>query len=77
MSPRNLISTHVVGANISDQVAGVAMDWNFCYATRGRFAVFAFWSRQTFCAERREQMRQTLLEAHVPFPSSMRSLSRS
>jgi hypothetical protein len=37
-------------------------------ALRGWFAVLSFRTRKAFVAERREQMRQTLVEAHVPFP---------
>jgi putative oxidoreductase len=33
-----------------------------------RFAVFFSGRGKLFMAERREQMRQTLVEAHVPFP---------
>jgi uncharacterized membrane protein YphA (DoxX/SURF4 family) len=53
-------------------------EWLSILVTRLAVGLFFFLSGRgkLFVPDRREQMRQTLLEARVPFPSSMLSLFR-
>jgi hypothetical protein len=52
-----------------------AWQWLDFVATRGRFAVFPFWSRQTFCLSAGNNAPNA--GAHVLSPEFVRSLSRS
>ena len=59
---------HVVCSDFPQRLTFVGMAWNSPGALRGWFTVLSFRTRKAFVAERREQMRQTLVEAHIPFP---------
>src|SRR5438552_14295106 len=58
----------VVCTDISERAVCVAMGWNSRGTSCSRHAVFLSGRGKLFVPERREQIRQTLIAAHVPFP---------
>src|SRR5436190_14287982 len=59
---------NAVGANIPKRVAFMGMGRNSRCPHRRGSPVLPLWAGKLFVPERREQMRQTLIEAHVSFP---------